>query len=139
MVFESQEINNPSGYRGYSGERSFGGSISLFSSLLLASGISVLRGNGCNHTVQWCSNLETVPELRGFVSFDRKVGGFMLTISGLKNFYYLPHFHDMRYGYSCILEIIRMSYHRDPYKGDVYFFMSKNERSVRIYMTRILC
>ncbi|WP_430384514.1 hypothetical protein [Bacteroides ovatus] len=45
----------------------------------------------------------------------------------------------MRYGYSRILEIIRMSYHRDPYKGDVYFFMSKNERSVRIYMTRILC
>ena len=63
----------------------------------------------------------------------------MLTISGLKNFYYLPHFHDMRYGYSRILEIIRMSYHRDPYKGDVYFFMSKNERSVRIYMTRIMC
>lgn len=45
----------------------------------------------------------------------------MLTISGLKNFYYLPHFHDMRCGYSRILEIIRMSYYRNPYKGDVFF------------------
>ena len=49
----------------------------------------------------------------------------MLTISGLKNFYYLPHFHDMRYGYSRILEIIRMSYHRDPYKG---MFISSCQR-----------
>ncbi|WP_321332048.1 IS66 family insertion sequence element accessory protein TnpB [uncultured Bacteroides sp.] len=58
----------------------------------------------------------------------------MLTVSGLKNFYYLPHFHDMRCGYARIMEVIRMSYHRNPYKGDVFFFMSKNERSVRMVM-----
>lgn len=58
----------------------------------------------------------------------------MLTVSGLKNFYFLPHFHDMRCGYARIMEIIRMNYHRDPYKGDVFFFMSKNERSVRMLM-----
>ncbi|MCI1647902.1 MAG: IS66 family insertion sequence element accessory protein TnpB [Bacteroides sp.] len=58
----------------------------------------------------------------------------MLTISGLKNFYFLPHFHDMRCGYARIMEIIRISYHRNPYKGDVFFFMSKNERTVRMLM-----
>ena len=58
----------------------------------------------------------------------------MLTVSDLKNFYYLPHFHDMRCGYARIMEVIRMSYHRNPYKGDVFFFMSKNERSVRMVM-----
>lgn len=45
----------------------------------------------------------------------------MLTVSGLKNFYFLPHFHDMRCGYARIMEIIRTNYHRDPYKGDVFF------------------
>lgn len=55
--------------------------------------------------------------------FGRKVGGSMLTISGLENFYYLPHFHDMRCGYSHILEIIRMNYRRKHYKGNVFFFM----------------
>lgn len=58
----------------------------------------------------------------------------MLTVSGLKNFYFLPHFHDMRCGYARILEVIRISYHRNPYKGDVFFFMSKNERTVRMLM-----
>jgi IS66 Orf2 like protein. len=44
----------------------------------------------------------------------------MLTVSGLKNFYYLPHFYDMRCGYARIMEVVRMSYHRNPYKGDVF-------------------
>lgn len=58
----------------------------------------------------------------------------MLTVSGLKHFYYLPHFHDMRCGYARIMEVIRISYHRNPYNGDIFFFMSKNERSVRLLM-----
>jgi len=41
---------------------------------------------------------------------------------------------DMRYGYTRTMEVIRMSYHQNPYKGDVFFFMSKNERSVRMVM-----
>lgn len=49
----------------------------------------------------------------------------MLAVSGLKNFYYLPHFHDMRCCYSLIMKAIRMSYHHNPYNGDVFFFMSK--------------
>lgn len=45
----------------------------------------------------------------------------MLAVSGLKNFYYLPHFHDMRCCYSLIMKAIRMSYHHNPYNGDVFF------------------
>lgn len=40
----------------------------------------------------------------------------------------------MRCGYTRIMDVIRMSYHRNPYKGDVFFFMPKNERSVRMVM-----
>lgn len=50
--------------------------------------------------------------------FGREIGGFILTVSGLRNFYFLPHFYDMRLGY----------------KGDVFFFMSKNERRVSMFM-----
>lgn len=56
----------------------------------------------------------------------------MLTISGLRNFYYLPNFHDMRCKAQRVSEIIRSCYHRDPLNGDVYIFMSKNRRKVRI-------
>jgi len=56
----------------------------------------------------------------------------MLTISGLKNFYFLPHFHDMRCKAPRVSEIIRTRYHRDPFNGDVYIFMSKNHRKVRM-------
>ena len=69
-------------------------------------------------------------KLFGFISFGREAGSFMLTVSGLKNFYFLSHFHDMRCGYSRIMEVIRMSYHRNPYQGDVFFFMSKGKHSI---------
>ena len=49
----------------------------------------------------------------------------MLTISGLKNFYYLTDFHDMLCKAPRISEIIRTRYHRDPLNGDVYIFMYK--------------
>ena len=56
----------------------------------------------------------------------------MLTISGLRNFYFLPNMTDMRCGYNRIMEIVRTVYGRDPYDGDVYFYMSKNQRTVRM-------
>ena len=56
----------------------------------------------------------------------------MLTISGLRNFYYLPHFHDMRCKAPRISEIIRSRYHRDPHNGDVYIFMSKDQHKVKM-------
>lgn len=56
----------------------------------------------------------------------------MLSINGLHNFYYLPELHDMRCKAQSIREIIRGRYHRDPLNGDVYMFMSKDQRKVRM-------
>jgi hypothetical protein len=56
----------------------------------------------------------------------------MLTVSGLKNYYFLPTFHDMRCKAPRVFEIIRGKYHRDPSNGDVYIFMSKNRRRVKV-------
>ena len=56
----------------------------------------------------------------------------MLSINGLHNFYYLPELHDMRCKAQRICEIIRGRYHRDPMNGDVYMFMSKDQRKVRM-------
>lgn len=38
----------------------------------------------------------------------------MLTLSGLKKFYFLPNFHDMRCKAPRVAEIVRNKYHRDP-------------------------
>lgn len=46
-------------------------------------------------------------KLLEFVPFDREFGGSILTISELKYFYFLPHFHDMRCSYSRVYEIKR--------------------------------
>lgn len=56
----------------------------------------------------------------------------MLSINGLHTFYFLPHLHDMRCKAPRIFEIIRAKYHRDPLNGDVYIFMSKNQRKVKM-------
>ena len=56
----------------------------------------------------------------------------MLSITGLHNFYYLPGLHDMRCKAPRIFEIIRSRYHRDPLNGDVYMFMSKDQRKVKM-------
>ena len=56
----------------------------------------------------------------------------MLTLSGLKKFYFLPNFHDMRCKAPRVAEIVRNKYHRDPLNGDVYIFMSRNCRRVRM-------
>lgn len=45
---------------------------------------------------------------------------------------YLPELHDMRCKAQRICEIIRGRYHRDPMNGDVYMFMSKDQRKVRM-------
>lgn len=56
----------------------------------------------------------------------------MLTISGLKNFYYMPGVKDMRCGYSRLLQIVRQMTHHDPYNGDVFVFVSKDRRKVKM-------
>ena len=55
----------------------------------------------------------------------------MLTIYGLKNFYYLLSFQDMRYKASCVSEIIRSRNHRDPLQGYVYIFISKDQKKLK--------
>lgn len=56
----------------------------------------------------------------------------MLTINGLKRFYFITDFSDMRCGHSRVSQMVRMRYGRDPYNGDVYVYMSKNRRTVRL-------
>ena len=70
--------------------------------------------------------------LSGAENAGRETGGLMLSINGLHNFYYLPELHDMRCKAQRICEIIRGRYHRDPMNGDVYMFMSKDQRKVRM-------
>lgn len=61
-----------------------------------------------------------------------ETGRLKLSINGLHNFYYLPELHDMRCKAQRICEIISGRYHRDPLNGDVYMFMSKVHRKVRM-------
>ena len=61
----------------------------------------------------------------------------MLSINGLHNFYYLPELHDMRCKAQRICEIIRGRYHRDPLNGDVYMFMSKDQRKDDVTVYKI--
>lgn len=55
-----------------------------------------------------------------------------MTISGLKRFYFLPGFKDMRCKAQTISEIIRSRYNRNPLNGDVYVFMSRNCKRIRL-------
>lgn len=56
----------------------------------------------------------------------------MLNITGLKNYYFLPDLYDMRCGVQRVMETIRIKNGRDPYNGDVYIFMSKNRKRVKL-------
>lgn len=56
----------------------------------------------------------------------------MLSLESLKNFYFLPDLHDMRCGAQRVLETIKIVYDRYPYGGDVFLFMSKDRRKVKM-------
>ncbi|RGC86642.1 hypothetical protein DW640_02805 [Bacteroides sp. AM23-12] len=56
----------------------------------------------------------------------------MLTITGLKNFYFLLGMNDMRCGYHRIMEIVKTRFGRKTNEGDVFFYMSKDHRKVRM-------
>lgn len=60
----------------------------------------------------------------------REIGGLMLSINGLHNFYHLPELHDIRCKAQSICEIIRSIYHRYPLNSNVYMIMSKDQRKV---------
>jgi len=73
---------------------------------------------------QWCVYQAEELKLRRPSEIRREAGGSMLTISGLKRFYYIPGVTDMRCGYSRLLQIVKQMTHHDPYNGDVFVFMS---------------
>ena len=50
----------------------------------------------------------------------------MLTISGLKKFYFVPDINDMRCGAHRLLQIVKHKHHLQTNNGDVFIFMSKN-------------
>lgn len=56
----------------------------------------------------------------------------MLTLNGLRNSYYVPDVTDMRCGYHRLMQIVKHKFHRDPYSGDVFLFMSKDRRKVKM-------
>lgn len=56
----------------------------------------------------------------------------MLNITGLRNYYFLPDLYDMRCGAQRVLETVRTRTGRDPYSGDVYIYMSKNRKRVKL-------
>ena len=41
--------------------------------------------------------------------------------------------HDMRYKGPRLSEIIRNIYHRDPLNGDIYIYMSRDRRTIRLF------
>jgi len=81
---------------------------------------------------QWGLNQAEEVKLRFPAEIRRETGGAMLTISGLKRFYYIPGVTDMRCGYSRLLQIVKQMTHHDPYNGDVFVFMSKDRRKVKM-------
>jgi len=87
----------------------------------------------CNHQhEQRCVCQTEELKLRESFEIRRETGGLMLTISGLKRFYYIPGVTDMRCGYSRLLQIVKQMTHHDPYNGDVFVFMSKDRRKVKM-------
>jgi hypothetical protein len=56
----------------------------------------------------------------------------MLTLSGLNRFYFIPSMRDMRCKYPRLIQIIKQSLQRNPLEGEVFIFMSKNQRKVKL-------
>nr|WP_321376011.1 hypothetical protein [uncultured Bacteroides sp.] len=52
----------------------------------------VCHTNGCHFFGEWCLTIQEEFKLSGVAPIGGEIGGFMLTVSGLKYFYYLPHF-----------------------------------------------
>ena len=57
----------------------------------------------------------------------------MLNVTGLNHFYYIRNFTDMRCKHPRVLSVIREQLRREPSDGDVFIFMSKNRRIVRLF------
>lgn len=56
----------------------------------------------------------------------------MLSVNALKKLHFLPDVHDMRFNAETLMVFIKSSTGHNPYKGDIYIFMSKDRRQVRM-------
>ena len=56
----------------------------------------------------------------------------MLTISGLKKFYFVHDVNDIRCGAHRLLQIVKHKHHLTTHDGSVFIFMSKNRRTVKM-------
>lgn len=63
----------------------------------------------------------------------------MLSVTGLKHFFYIRDFTDMRCKHSRVLSIIRERLHREPSNGNVFIVMPRNRRIVRMFSFAPLC
>lgn len=57
----------------------------------------------------------------------------MLNVTGLNHFYYIRNFTDMRCKHPRVLSVIREQLRREPSDGDVFIFMYRNRRVVRMF------
>ena len=66
-------------------------------------------------------------------AFGREAGGAMLAITGATRLWYVSNVTNMRFGkYRLFSEVQAQG--MDAYNGDAYLFMSKNRRTVKIYL-----
>ena len=56
----------------------------------------------------------------------------MLAITGATRLYYVAGFTDMRCDKYALANVVRFQLDRDPYNGDGYVFMSKDNRKMKI-------
>lgn len=82
---------------------------------------------------QWSAYPPKRSGLSGSVPSDPKVGGAMLSVTGINRFYYLRGFTDMRCKHSRVLSVIFEQLRREPSEGDIYIVMSKDRRIVRLF------
>lgn len=73
------------------------------------------------------------PNLRRATAPCRKVGGFILSITVLNQFYYLRGFQELRCKYDRMLSIIHQQLACEPQDGDVFIVMSKDYRLIRLF------
>lgn len=56
----------------------------------------------------------------------------MLGLQSHMNFYLCQGATDMRKGIATLAQLVRNNLHREPDEGDVFIFMSRNRRSIKI-------
>lgn len=56
----------------------------------------------------------------------------MLGLSSHMNFYLCEGFVDIRKGIATLSELVRRKLHKDPESGDVFIFLGKDRRNIKI-------